>query len=196
MRGAGDSHTKSLKCQYSQHWPRQSSTKKAQKAQTWWRSGIRLINCLYSGHILGQYMNNKRSLLYKTWTARLRRRRRRRRRRLLKKRQNAKTICKKSVYILPTQTKTVACYMTDPSSRQGESPTTNKTATALTTAKIWSWVPEGLNAKTKYFFVFLMRCVPCWGRTFRKTHYMSEIRHNCTITDQSMIWDSMIPTHQ
>jgi hypothetical protein len=44
--------------------------------------------------------------------------------------------------------RTVTCYKSDLSSRQGGRPTTNKTATVLTTAKIWSWVPEGLNAKT------------------------------------------------
>jgi len=49
------------------------------------------------------------------------------------------------MYILLTQTETVTCYMTDPSSRQGGRPTTNRTATVFTTAIIWSWVPEGLN---------------------------------------------------
>jgi len=29
-------------------------------------------------------------------------------------------------------------------------PTSNKTATVLTTAKIWSWVPEWFNAKTDW----------------------------------------------
>jgi len=43
---------------------------------------------------------------------------------------------------------TVTYYMTDPSSRQGERPTTKITAPVLTTTKIWSWVPEGVNAKT------------------------------------------------
>jgi len=47
-----------------------------------------------------------------------------------------------------TQKRTVTCYMTDPSSRQGGRPTTNKTATVLTTAKSGSRFPEGLNAKT------------------------------------------------
>jgi hypothetical protein len=41
-------------------------------------------------------------------------------------------------YILATQTRTLTCYMTDPSSRRGGCPTTNKTASVLTTAKIWS----------------------------------------------------------
>jgi len=36
-----------------------------------------------------------------------------------------------------TQTSYVTCYMIDPSSRQGERPTTNKTANVLTTAIIW-----------------------------------------------------------
>jgi len=40
--------------------------------------------------------------------------------------------------------------MTDLSSRQGGHLTTNKTAAVLTTDKIWSWVPEGLNAKKKW----------------------------------------------
>jgi hypothetical protein len=30
----------------------------------------------------------------------------------------------------------------------GKLPHGNNTATVLTVAKIWSWVPEGLNAKT------------------------------------------------
>jgi hypothetical protein len=56
----------------------------------------------------------------------------------------------KIMCILLTQIRTVTCYMTDPSSRQGELPTTNKTATILTTAKIWSWIPKGLSAKTDW----------------------------------------------
>jgi len=52
------------------------------------------------------------------------------------------------MYILPAQTSTVTCFMTDLSSRRGGRPTTNKTADVLTRTKIWSWVPEGLNAKT------------------------------------------------
>jgi len=48
-------------------------------------------------------------------------------------------------YILLTRTRTY--YMTDPSSRQGGCPITNETATVLSTAKICSWVPEGLSAK-------------------------------------------------
>jgi len=51
------------------------------------------------------------------------------------------------MYMLLTHTRTVTCYMTDSSSSQGERPTANKTSTVLTTAKIWPWVPEGLNAK-------------------------------------------------
>jgi len=47
-----------------------------------------------------------------------------------------------------TQTRAVTCFTTDPSSRQGGRPTTNETATVLTTAKIGSRFPEGLNAKT------------------------------------------------
>jgi len=35
------------------------------------------------------------------------------------------------MYILLTQTRTVSCYMTDPSFRQGGRPTTNKTATVF-----------------------------------------------------------------
>jgi len=42
------------------------------------------------------------------------------------------------MYVLPTQIKTVTCYKTDLSSRQGRRPMTNKTATVLTTATIWS----------------------------------------------------------
>jgi len=42
------------------------------EAKAWWRSGIRSINCIDCGHILGQYMNNKNDLQYKTWTAGLR----------------------------------------------------------------------------------------------------------------------------
>jgi len=57
------------------------------------------------------------------------------------------------MYILLTQTRTVTCYMTVPSSRQGERPTINKTATVLTTIKIWSWVPEGRNTKTDWLTI-------------------------------------------
>jgi hypothetical protein len=38
------------------------------------------------------------------------------------------------MYILPTQTRTVTCYIIDPA--------------VLTTTKIWSWVPEGLSGKS------------------------------------------------
>jgi hypothetical protein len=73
---------------------RRGSTLKVQKAETWRRSGIRSINCLDWGYVLGQYMNIKHNLLYKTWAAGLRRWR------LLKKRQNAKETCKiKHTYI-------------------------------------------------------------------------------------------------
>jgi hypothetical protein len=41
-------------------------------------------------------------------------------------------------HTLLTQTRTVTCYMTDPSSRQGGRPMTNKTAAALTISKILS----------------------------------------------------------
>jgi len=41
------------------------------------------------------------------------------------------------IYFL-THTRTVAYYMTDPSSRQGRRPMTNKAASVLTTAKIWA----------------------------------------------------------
>jgi hypothetical protein len=58
---------------------------------------------------------------------------------------------KKSTYIRVyrlTQTRTLTFYKTDPSSRQGGRPMTNKTATLLTITKIWSCVSEGLDAKT------------------------------------------------
>jgi hypothetical protein len=45
-------------------------------------------------------------------------------RRLLKKRYNAKKTFKIETYILPTETKTVAYYKKDPSSRQGRRPMT------------------------------------------------------------------------
>jgi hypothetical protein len=48
------------------------------KTQTWWRSGIRSINCLDCGYILGQYVNIKHNLLYRTWTVRRRKDRTRR----------------------------------------------------------------------------------------------------------------------
>jgi len=51
------------------------------------------------------------------------------------------------MYVLLTQPVT-EYYATDPSSRQGRCPTSNKTATVLTTAKIWLWVLQGLNVKT------------------------------------------------
>jgi hypothetical protein len=49
--------------------------------------------------------------------------------------------------------KNVTCYKTDPSFHQGGRPTTNKTATVLTTSKISSWVREGLNVKTDWLTV-------------------------------------------
>jgi hypothetical protein len=42
------------------------------------------------------------------------------------------------MYILPKQTRTVTCYMTDLSSCHGGCPATNKITTVLTTAKTWS----------------------------------------------------------
>jgi hypothetical protein len=57
-----------------------------------------------------QYMNNKHNLLYKSWTAGLRRCRKRWW--LLKK-------TYKNVHTLPTQTRTVTCYKTDPPPRLG-----------------------------------------------------------------------------
>jgi hypothetical protein len=57
------------------------------------------------------------------------------------------------MYLLLTHTRSVIYNMTDPSSRQGERPRTNKTANLLATTKIWSWVPEGLNAKTGWLTV-------------------------------------------
>jgi len=67
-------------------------------------------------------MNIKHNLLYKTWTAGLRRWRRRW---LLKKRKNAKKTYKNvHLCILPMQARTVTCYKTDPSSCQGGCPMT------------------------------------------------------------------------
>jgi hypothetical protein len=40
--------------------------------------------------------------------------------------------------VLSTQTRTVTCYKTDPSSCQGDCPMRNNNTTLLTTAKIWS----------------------------------------------------------
>jgi hypothetical protein len=77
-----------------------------------------MINHLNSRYI-EQCMNIQQNMLYKTWTAGLRRRRR-----LLKKRQNMKKTCKIKTYMLPAQTKTGSCYKTDPSSCQGRCPTT------------------------------------------------------------------------
>jgi hypothetical protein len=42
------------------------------------------------------------------------------------------------MYVLLTQTRTVTFYKIEPSSRQGERPTSNKTATLLTTTTICS----------------------------------------------------------
>jgi len=39
----------------------------------------------------------------------------------------------------------VTCHTTDPAPRQGGRTMTEKTATVLTTARIWSWIPEGLS---------------------------------------------------
>jgi len=46
------------------------------------------------------------------------------------------------MYILPSQTRTVTLYVTDPSTRQGGRPTTYKTKTFCYEAKIWPWVPN------------------------------------------------------
>jgi hypothetical protein len=101
------------------------------------------INCLDCGYILGQFMNSKHSVLYKTWTSGLRRLW------LLKKIENANETSKNMhTYTSPTETRTVTSHKTYPSSRQGGCLTTNKIAALLTTNKIWSWIPEGLNAKT------------------------------------------------
>jgi hypothetical protein len=51
------------------------------------------------------------------------------------------------MYVSLTQTGTVTCYLTDPSSGQEGRPMT-KPQVSLTTAKIWSWFPEGINART------------------------------------------------
>jgi hypothetical protein len=48
--------------------------------------------------------------------------------------------------------------MTDLSYRQWGRPTTNKPETILTTAKIWSRVPEGLNAKTGWLTDRQLQC--------------------------------------
>jgi len=50
------------------------------------------------------------------------------------------------IYCL-TQAKTLNYYKKDPSSRQGERLTTNKTETVLLTTNIWSRALEGPNAK-------------------------------------------------
>jgi hypothetical protein len=55
-----------------------------------------------------------------------------------KRKLEAKNLKSVHMYILPTQTRPVTCYRTDPSSREGGCPTTNKTAIVLTTGKIWS----------------------------------------------------------
>jgi hypothetical protein len=71
-------------------------------------------------------MSNEHNLLYKPWSASLRRK-------MGKKNENKKNV---HMYTLLTQAKTVTCYMTHQTSFQGECPTTNKTATVLTTTKI------------------------------------------------------------
>jgi len=43
-------------------------------------------------------------------------------------------------------------YLTDPSTRQGRRPMT-PSRNCLSTAEIWSWIPEGLNAKTDWLSV-------------------------------------------
>jgi hypothetical protein len=97
--------------------------------QAYGRSDV--LDC---GHILGQYMSNKHNLLYKIRLTSLRTRRGRRRRRMLKKNEEKPSHkkCFMCIYRL-TQSR----YVTDLSSRQGGCPTTNKTATVLTTTKIW-----------------------------------------------------------
>jgi hypothetical protein len=92
--------------------------------------------------ILGQYISTKHNMLYKLWGAGLIRRRRRRRRK--ERRKNLK----KYIYIWLTQTRTVSCYMIEPSLSHGDRPTTNKTTAVLTETKMWSWVPEGHSATT------------------------------------------------
>jgi hypothetical protein len=52
------------------------------------------------------------------------------------------------MYIYVTNTDKDCDLLQDLSSLQGGRPMTNKTAAILTTAKIWSLVPEGLNVKT------------------------------------------------
>jgi len=60
-----------------------------------------------------------------------------------------KTVTKK-VYVFTD--KDCDPYMTDPSTCQGRCPTA-PSCNCLTTAKIWSWVPEGLNAKKDWLIV-------------------------------------------
>jgi len=46
------------------------------------------------------------------------------------------------IYIWLTQTRTVTCYVSDPSSHQEGRPVTSKTSTVLTTAKIFFMSPR------------------------------------------------------
>jgi len=65
-----------------------------------------------------------------------------------------------------TQTMAVTYYMTDPSSGQGGHPMTNKTATVLIITKIWSRVPEKLDAKTDW--------VSCKATLTRQSLYIED----------------------
>jgi hypothetical protein len=93
---------------------------------------------------LGQYMSNEHNVLHGTWVTswnRIRVKERKEKKRKIRDKIKTEMIVKTQnvhVYILLTQTRTVTYYMTDPFCRYGERPTTNKTATVLTTAKIWS----------------------------------------------------------
>jgi len=55
----------------------------------------------------------------------------------------------------------VTCYKTDPVFPSGKTPHNNKTANVLTTAKIWSLVPEGLDAKTDWLTEMNNMDEPC-----------------------------------
>jgi len=99
-----------------------------------------MINCLDCGYI-GFYMSNKPNLLYKTWTAG----RRWRSTKNKKKRKNF--VCARPH---TSTTKRPVTLHTPSPVRQGWRPPINKTATVLIIAKIWSWVPGGLNAKADW----------------------------------------------
>jgi hypothetical protein len=90
-------------------------------------------------------MNIKHNLLYKTWAAGLRRRRNK-----VEEKLETKMFIRTQnlhMYILLTQTRTVTCYMTDPSSCLGESPTAHNRI-CLDYNQNLVMNPEGLNAKT------------------------------------------------